>query len=327
VAELFGAEDLQVDPDYHMFGIGEDPAGFGEAPPVPGAGWLGVGHASVLIGVAEDMVRPSLRLEHWDGEPPSTPPGHDVQQTLSLQLPTGMIGLDQITRGGMPVNLGLVPGQYAVRITGWGRESTERAFADLAAGSLDWTDPEFTARRDALDGQERYLVQFWLQSPSAALVQSAGCLIHSGYDRFAIVDAQAGIRRVPAAGPDWLTIDDSGPLIQIRYREGRPVVRLELWDGPPPASSGPAFQVREPIRLSLPSGRLKVLHLPPGEAGIKEIHNGMVPLAVLPPGDYHVLLSRRWDGDHDGVPRYLVRLWPADASHGARVDQGWAGKS
>ncbi|MBP2320346.1 hypothetical protein JOF56_000731 [Kibdelosporangium banguiense] len=268
---LLTAQDFDVYPDYRMFGIGEAAAGFGESPPVPGAGWLGVGQASVMIGVMNDLpgTRP-LRLEHWDGEPP-VPDGHDVVHTVFLQLPTGKITIDQITAGGQETNLDLRPGLYAARIFGWRQEPAD----------------------------ERYLVQFWLLWPTAGLVRSAGCQINDGYDRFGIVDAAAGIHEVPPVGADWLAADSA--LVQIRHGSGRPVLRLELWDGPPPGL-GPA-QLRKPIRLQLPSGRMQVLQLRAGVAGVKEIRGGMLPLTEIPPGDYRVDLSTHEPGN------YLFRCW------------------
>ena len=119
-------------------------------------------------------------------------------------------------------------------------------------------------------------------------------------------------------GLDWFAVDDSSALVQIGSGGGRPVVRLELWDGPPPAGYGLTPQVREPIRLRLPTGRLKVLHLPPGEAGIEEIRNGMIPLVRFPPGDYHAWLSKRSEDDRDQLERYLVQFWPAGTGTMAR---------
>jgi len=272
VSRLLTAADLDVDPDYRMFGVGEAPVGFGASPPSPGGGWLGVGQASVLIEVLDDdpASRP-LRLEYWDGEPPM-PEGHDVQHMVCLQLPTGKIGIDLITGGGMDADLGLPPGLYAARITGWRQEPAK----------------------------ERYLVQFWLRWPTAGLVRSAGCHIHDGYERFGIVDAAAKVREVRPVGPDWLAVDNT--LVQIRHGSGRPVLRLELWDGQPP-SHGPA-QVREPIRLTLSSGRLEVLQLRSGTAGPKEIQGGLLPLVKIPPGDYQVTVTTHEPGN------YLFRFWP-----------------
>jgi hypothetical protein len=87
---------------------------------------------------------------------------------------------------------------------------------------------------------------------------------------------------------------------------------VELWDGAPPAATRLADQVREPIRLRLPTGRLRVLHLPPGEAGREEIHNGVVPATKVPPGDYYAILSKQSDEDADPPARHLVQLWPAE---------------
>jgi hypothetical protein len=289
VAELIAAVDHRVHPDYRMFGIGEAPAGFGEQPPTPGGGWLGVGHASVLIGVGDDLLRTTLRVEHWDGEPPPLPAGHDAQETVRLYLSTGRIRLDEITAGGRDLDLSLPPGEYDVRITEWDEEPI--------------TYPEGPAGA-AQGGAEHYLAQFWLRAPAPALLRSTACLIQTGYDRVAIADEAAAIRRIPPTSPDRFAVVDDASLVQFRYGEGRPTLRLELWEEPPPAWYGAPAEVHEPVLLRLPSGRIDVLHLPPGEAGIREINNGRIPLERLPPGDYHLSLSR--------VGRnYLVRFWPA----------------
>jgi hypothetical protein len=80
-------------------------------------------------------------------------------------------------------------------------------------------------------------------------------------------------------------------------------LRLELWEGPPPAWYGAPAQVHEQVSLRVPSGRIHLLHLPPGDAGIREINNGRVPLEQFPPGDYHLSLSTIG-------PNYLVRFSP-----------------
>jgi hypothetical protein len=176
---------------------------------------------------------------------------------------------------------------------------------------MAWNSPGFAARKEELDGRERYLFQFWLRSPSAALSQSANSLIDAGYDRFAIADAE--VRRVPPAGPDWFTVDDSRALVQFPSPDGRPRLRMELWDGPPPASTRLTDQVQEPIRLRLSTGRLRVLHLPSGETGLHEIHNGMVALGRIPPGEYQASLSKEPADGTGSTARYLLQLWPAES--------------
>jgi len=267
---MITAVDHQVYPDYRMFGIGENPAGFGEQPPTPAGGWLGAGHAGVRIGVGEDLIETTLRVEHWDGEPPAAPPDHDVQESIRLYLPTGQLNPDEITAGARDLGLAVSPGEYDVRITGWRRGGAP----------------------------QHYLAQFWLRTPAPALLRSIGCLIHAGYDRIAIVDEGATIRAVPPIGPQWFAVHDA--LVQFRYEQDRPTLRLELWAGLPPIWWG----APEPIALRLPTGRLHMLHLPPGEAGIAEINNGRIPLETLPPSDYNLSLS-------NVGPNFLAQLWPA----------------
>jgi hypothetical protein len=256
MAQLLVAQDLEVHPDYRMFGIGESAVSFGEYPPVPGGGWLGVGQASVTVGVMDDVPRElPLRLEHWDSEP-AMPEGHDTQHTVRLQLPTGKITIDQVTFGGQDTDLDLAPGLYAARISGW-RGTVVR---------------------------ERYLAQFWLLLPTAGFLRTGGRQIDEGCERFAILDRAAGIREIPPSGPGRLAVDEA--LIQVRCDQEPPLVLLELWDGPPLGLG--AARVHEPFRLRLPSGQLDITPLRPGGSGVRD---GAVPLAHVPRGDYHVTLT------------------------------------
>ena len=93
-----------------------------------------------------DRLRPSVRLEHWDGEPPPVPPGHDVQQTVDLQLPTGKIRIDQIAGGWGMIDMTLPPGRHAVRITGWGRDSARSSVKEL------WSTRDPTGSRSPMPG-------------------------------------------------------------------------------------------------------------------------------------------------------------------------------
>jgi hypothetical protein len=313
VSELIAATDLRVHPDYHMFGFGDQPAGFGGHAPTPAPGWLGVGASSVLIGVGEDLVCPVLRLEHWDREPPSGPPGHEAQETIRLLLPTGRLGLNQISAGGIPDILTVPPGVYAVRITCWNRERTRREFATLLQSGLDWEDPEFKAARAGLEDRERYLVQLWLQSPTSNLIDSIGVLIHDGYDRFGIADSSARTGLVSPAGSEWLTVGASSAMVRIARRHGRPGLRMELWNGPPPEpEQGRTLQ--QMMRIHLSSGSLDLVQVKSGQTGVREILGGMIPrILTVPPGDYHLRIAGRVPapGEDGQQERYLAQFWPA----------------
>ncbi|MGW4502394.1 hypothetical protein ACWENR_27785 [Micromonospora sp. NPDC004336] len=313
MGELVAATDLLVQPDHHMFGIGDQTAGFGGRAPLLGGGWLGIGSSAVLIGAADDLVPPALRLEHWDGEPPAGPPDHEAQETTSLLLPTGRLALDEITGGSVPDVFALPPGAYAVRITCWNRERVRREFEALCRGGLDWNGSEFEAARAGLAGQERYLLQFWLQAPTATLLGSTGVLIHAGYDRLGITDSAARVTLIPPAGADPFTVGPSSVLIPLERQHGRPALRMESWDGPPPASEPGSTSGKE-IRLHLPSGSLDLLHLPAGQAGVREISAGMIPrIFDLPPGDYELRLSRGGPapGEDARKERHLAQFWPS----------------
>ncbi|GAB3279410.1 hypothetical protein GCM10027589_05970 [Actinocorallia lasiicapitis] len=68
MSELVEAVELEVYPDYRMFGLGDRYAmEDGDDAPVPGAGLVGVGTHYFLVGTGGYMVHPVVRLEHWPG--------------------------------------------------------------------------------------------------------------------------------------------------------------------------------------------------------------------------------------------------------------------
>ncbi|MFI0452685.1 hypothetical protein [Actinomadura sp. 6N118] len=216
MAKLLDANNLQVHPDYRMFGIGDVNAADDGEPPVPGAGWLGVGRSAVLVGVGEQLAYPDVRCELWDGPAPPPPDGHEVQRTVRLHLPTGELTLNEIT-GGSSDAFGVDPGVYDVRITGWERESTRAAFHALMARDAQLDDPAV----EALHGQERYLFQFWQVEQTAGLVTDTGVTIHAGYPRIGLMLSDSLPDRLPAAGAAEVEPVSAGVLIRVGVRAGR----------------------------------------------------------------------------------------------------------
>jgi hypothetical protein len=215
MGELVEAVDLDVSPDYRMFGLGDEYAG-GDETPVPAPGFLGVGRHSFLVGTGAATIDPAVRLEHWQGGLPEPPPEYEVQERFELELPTGELVLNLITMGGDSGFMTLPAGTHTVRVTGWERESTRSA--EFALFDHDIESEEFGQARDALNGHERYLIQFALKTASARLVDFTGSGIREGLDRLVVTDDT----RTPYA---------------VIPANGVTSVELQLWDAAPPQAS------------------------------------------------------------------------------------------
>lgn len=253
MAQLLEARDVHVPAYYRMFAVGEEPAGFGADTPLPGYYGLSFGDSWFWITVLDDLVDPALRIEHWDAEPPPVPPGYDIQETAEVAFPTGKIDAVQITRGPVSYNLDLPPGRYDARVTGW---------------------------RDG--SPERYLVQLWLRTPTAAWVHSAGC-------------------RIRAAHVGVVEYGSTEPVFEIRCDAPDPWFRMELWDGEPPEWTALPRVLVAPVRIAVRTGRFR-MH--PLRSGVVERHEFLpIGAAWVPPGGYRVRLTGSTD-------RFLAQLWP-----------------
>jgi 8-oxo-dGTP pyrophosphatase MutT (NUDIX family) len=128
--------------DYHLFHLLDRlyPGEQLEAPHKNGD-WITVGRSSILIESPYDNLDAILRLEEWDGEPSSLEPSEwDDIVTVTIECPTGNIGVDQITAGYDDTGFSLTnPGVYRARL----------ACRNGAAPDVD----------------EEYLVQFWPDLP------------------------------------------------------------------------------------------------------------------------------------------------------------------
>ncbi|ALG05721.1 hypothetical protein [Kibdelosporangium phytohabitans] len=298
MSELIASTERAVNPDHHMFGI-QDRGWTGDSTPAPAEDWLGVGTMGVLIRVGEQLVSPNLRLEVWDGPPPDTAPGHEVRKTVELLLPTGELGVDEITGGwsyGLP---DVDPGRYHVRITAWDREKTR---ADHNAIEAEWDTPEYERAAAALEGQERYLVQLWLAAPTARLVKSIALVIDENYPMFAFADEEhVYTTALPSPGPQWLGTTAAVAVVEVADQRERPTLQFELWDGPPPGTGGPEFP------LAVPTGSVGVTHLRSTSADVGERRGGAIPgFFTPPPGDYRVRVKA-----DEHRRRFTAQFWPA----------------
>ncbi|MFI7642280.1 hypothetical protein [Nonomuraea sp. NPDC049400] len=154
-------------PDHHLFGLADAGTADQPPPPVPAADghWVSAADSAVLIRTAQDGATVTVRLQAMDGPPGEPEPDAEaVSHTVQLDLPTGQISVNQIAAGWMHDVFALpAPGSYRLRITAWSRTRTADAYNRLFT-THNPADPAFENARQALDGQETYLVQLWRAS-------------------------------------------------------------------------------------------------------------------------------------------------------------------
>ncbi|WP_019633560.1 hypothetical protein [Actinomadura atramentaria] len=174
MSELLSAVTRTVIADRHMFGIAVE-ASFDPSrvpPPVPPPipfrfSWFGASEYEILIGVEQELVDPQVRFELWDGDPPVLQEEPDVQGQFVLHISEGKLAFDQITAGGEPDVFNVPPGQYYLRLSGYGRTETARQAAELWRRYSeddefeDDQDPAYLAALRQLEGREHYLAQLW----------------------------------------------------------------------------------------------------------------------------------------------------------------------
>jgi hypothetical protein len=164
---MISSAEIEVHPDYRMFGIAdsEDPE---DCPPVPEAagGWVSAGESSVLVETGVD-VPARLRLEYWDGDPRGIRADEwETDDTVTLTLPSGSISLNQITIGWVHGVFAL-PGRgtYRLQVLGRNCELVAHRYHQLFERFDDVHGPAFQEAYDELSGQMQFLARFWPSRP------------------------------------------------------------------------------------------------------------------------------------------------------------------
>jgi len=119
VSRMLSSVEVDVVVDHHLFGVC-DGASDESPPPAPrhvGHPWLSVGTSMVYFEAAEDIYKARVRFESWDAPPPPDDAAWPVSEVVELSLPSGALGVDQITAGSRS-NVFVVggPGRYGARL-------------------------------------------------------------------------------------------------------------------------------------------------------------------------------------------------------------------
>lgn len=140
-----GATSWLTGADHHLFLLADDEyADDLEVLPSEG-GWLGINPHALVISVVSELPDKQVRLELWDAPPPDPEPGSELQDTCTLTLVSGSIGIG--SPAGHDAGIFQVPpGRYQVRLTAWDRTATAREYRDAGERTgFDDTNPEFAA--------------------------------------------------------------------------------------------------------------------------------------------------------------------------------------
>ncbi|MGK5556220.1 hypothetical protein ACSNOI_31845 [Actinomadura kijaniata] len=157
---MLSSAEVLVTAAYKMFGLEDEAAPLDYMKSVEVTDWLEVDHAGFRVHVAEDLPQLCVRIEYWNGEPPPAPDGQEIQCAVRLRTVSGALAINEMIAGQMP-GVFVLPADtdFAVRVTGYGRERARRAIRERFDQSAD--DREFGDSVPALDGTERYIFQCW----------------------------------------------------------------------------------------------------------------------------------------------------------------------
>jgi hypothetical protein len=153
--------------DYHLFQLVDQqyPGEEIQAPHKTG-NWVTAGRASILVESPYHNLGAILRLEEWDAEPGLEPaddrgPWDDVV-TVTVECPTGIIWIDEITGGCADPGFSLTgPGRYHVRLACRNGAAAMQAYDDVLARFDDVMSSACLQATREIDIKEEYLVRFW----------------------------------------------------------------------------------------------------------------------------------------------------------------------
>ncbi|MQY09938.1 hypothetical protein SRB5_00410 [Streptomyces sp. RB5] len=100
VLERAELEVLVVD---HLFAVVDEEGTTGPRPPFPHetGGWVSAAGSTLFVEIEDPLVATAvLCLEAWDGEPPGDDASWTARETVRLDLPSGVIGVEEMEAGG-----------------------------------------------------------------------------------------------------------------------------------------------------------------------------------------------------------------------------------
>lgn len=142
MSRLVDEKELRVIVDYRLVGLVDEASdGVAKPPPPHTLGqWFATAPGNVYFESPDTVLGALLRLETWDGPADFDASPWDRSEEIVMDLPTGVLGIDQITAGQMAAVYELPrPGRWNLR--------------------LAWRDGVSTGGESLPDASA--LVQFW----------------------------------------------------------------------------------------------------------------------------------------------------------------------
>jgi hypothetical protein len=119
MARLVGEKDLSVIVDYRLVGLLDEASSDGPKPPAPHTvgHWLSTTPGNVYIESVDTVLGAEMRLQTWDGPADFDAAGWLRSDIIVMDLPTGVLSIDQITAGAQAAVYQLpAPGRWTARL-------------------------------------------------------------------------------------------------------------------------------------------------------------------------------------------------------------------
>jgi hypothetical protein len=115
-----GFAEIEVIVDHRLVGIVDEQCHGDEKPPSPHTlgDWIAVTPGNIYLEcVGEEVVGASMRFETWDGPAQFDESAWEAHDVVTASLPSGVLGIDEITMGAQSEVYRLPPGrEWTVRL-------------------------------------------------------------------------------------------------------------------------------------------------------------------------------------------------------------------
>ncbi|MEV4351314.1 hypothetical protein AB0J83_43210 [Actinoplanes sp. NPDC049596] len=114
MTERTNFEDVDVIVDHRLVGIVDEASDGGEKPPSPHTlgDWIAVTPGNIYLECpGEEVLGAAVRFETWDGPAPFDETDWEAHDVVEVVLPSGLLGIDEITMGAQSGVYRLPPGR------------------------------------------------------------------------------------------------------------------------------------------------------------------------------------------------------------------------
>jgi len=119
MAKLIDGKELNVIVDYRLVGLVDEASDGEPKPPSPGSlgRWFATAPGNIYFESPIPASGANMRLETWDGPAEFDASAWDRSDEIVMDMPTGVLGIDEITAGAMAAAYELpYPGRWRIRL-------------------------------------------------------------------------------------------------------------------------------------------------------------------------------------------------------------------